>query len=74
MATTASLEINIPSPEDRPAPAQDELKDQQAPAQAEESRPASDDPRQPILSNFRVLARTNVILRADQPNSGPNAG
>jgi hypothetical protein len=70
MSTNEPPEISTPAPAN-PHPPEEPCP---LPAQAEGSSAGADDSREPMLANFRVLARTNVILRGGEaPNCGPNA-
>jgi len=44
---------------------EDESHSRESGSQTEESRSLHSNPRERILANFRVLARTNVILRTE---------
>jgi hypothetical protein len=64
METEAPTVLSVPSCRDWRAADDDEYYASGIRAQAEDSPSMAAYPRERILANFRVLARTNVFLRA----------
>ena len=64
METEAPTVLNVPSWRDWRAADDDEYYPRGIRAQAADSPSLDAQPRERILANFRVLARTNVFLRA----------
>ena len=70
MATNSTTENLAPSSQVCAATDQAEANDPGDKGPVEAPPAAGDDAREPIQSNFRVLARTNAVLRSSPADSG----
>jgi hypothetical protein len=69
MTNESSLAIDVPSTKNELSPSEDQMSDPPPSAQTHQPPASNPNPRQPIISNFRVLAKTNVVLRGAQASS-----